>query len=264
MSTEVTKPAASAVAVPSARFAALAEAAKAAAAKERPSITKVSLKAGVISIGGQPAPGNRLEGVVLATTYRNTFYPGRYDPNNIVNPKCWALSVTDEGMAPGDTVLKPEHTACESCPRSEWGSDLNGGRGKACKQSRRLVILPADALKGDDFVDRIKSAELAILDVPVTSVKNWAQYVNILASTVQLPPWAVVTEFSTKPDPKTQFKLELRGLRGADNEAMLDALESRIAEATRIGLLGYEAAEDDEDPDAPPKAEAKPAGKKKF
>lgn len=251
--------------ISSERFAALAAQAKDAAAKERPSISKISLKSGVISFGGTPVKDNRLEMIILAATYRNTFYAGRYDPNNIVNPNCFSLSETDENMVPDPVVANPINATCEGCEYAEWGSDLNGGRGKACKETRRLVAIPASVFEAVNPVEAIKTAEMAILDVPVTSVRNYSQYVNVLASSVGLPVWACVTEISAKPDPKTQFKVEFKGVRGAPDDATLDALEARKADAVRIGLMGYDSVAEEGEEDATP-APA-PAGKgkaKKF
>jgi len=245
------------------RLAALAQQAKDAASKERPAVTKVSLKAGVVTVGGNAVKDNELECIIVVATYRNAFYPGRYDPNNIVNPTCFAFGESDEDMAPADVVDNPVHASCEGCPNAEWGSDLNGGRGKACKETRRLILIPASALSDADPVKAIKEAELAILDVPVTSVKNYSQYVNILSASIGLPMWACVTKVSTKPDAKTQFKVLFQGLRPVPGDAVLDAIESRKAEALRIGLMGYESSHDaDAEPPAPPAAAAKAS--KKF
>lgn len=260
--TDVVEVKSTAVAAPSqSRLAALAEQAKQAAAAERPSISKISLKSGVISYGGNPVKDNRLDVIILAATYRNTFYKGRYDPNNIQNPNCFSLSESDEGMTPDDVVSEPIHPTCDGCPNREWGSDLNGGRGKACKETRRLVLLPASVLDSEDPVAAIKVSELAILDVPVTSVKNYSQYVNILASSIGLPAWAAVTEISAKPDPKTQFKVEFRGIKPAGDDAILDALEARKAEAVRIGLIGYDSTADESEEEEVP---APKKGAKKF
>jgi len=241
------------------RFAALASQAKQAAAKERPSISKVSLKSGVISFGGTAVKDNRLECIILVATYRNTFYKGRFDPNNIVNPNCFAFGETDVGMVPDPNVTDPVNPTCTGCENGEWGSDLNGGRGKACKQTRRLVIMPASAL--ENGAEGVKVAELAILDVPVTSVKHYSQYVNILAGSIGLPMWACVTEVSAKPDAKTQFSVNFKGISAVPSDDILDALEARKAEALRIGLLGYDKSNDEAEEEAP-KPAAKKAAKK--
>ena len=256
----VTKPTTEVAGISAGRFASLATAAKEAAATERPSLSKISLKSGVISIGGQAVKDNRFDSVVLASTYRNTFYAGRYDANNIVNPDCFSLAATDAAMVPDAAVTKPVAAKCEGCPNAEWGSDLNGGRGKACKQTRRLVLLPASALADPK---EVQTAELAIMDIPVTSVKNYSQYINVLAASIGLPAYAVVTEISAKPDPKTQFKVEFKGIGPVASDALLDAIEARQPEALRIGLIGYEASHDSEaEEPLPAGAPAKKAAKK--
>ena len=250
------------VAVPSAsRFAALAAQAKQAAAKERPNLSKISLKSGVISYGGQPVKGNVLPCIILAASYKNALYKGRYDPNNIVNPNCFSLAENDDDMVPDSVVTNPEHSQCTGCPNREWGSDPNGGRGKACKETRRLVLLPASVLDADDPLKAIKEGELAVLDIPVMSVKFYSQYVNILAGSIGLPAWAVVTDISTKPDPKSQFVVQFQGIKAAGGDDILDALEARRNEAVRISLVGYDASSDEEaEPEVP--AGKKPSAKK--
>ncbi len=260
--TAVTKPATTAVAnAPSAsRLADLAAAAKEAAAVERPNLSKISLKAGVVSYAGQPVKDNRLPCVILAASYKNALYKGRYDPNNIVNPHCFSLAEADENMVPDDVVSNPENATCDGCPQREWGSDPNGGRGKACKESRRLVLMPASVLEAEDPIKAIREAELAIMDLPVMSVKFYSQYVNILAGSIGLPAWAVVTDVFTKPDPKSQFVVQFQGIKPAGGDDVIDALEARRKEATRISLIGYDSSAEDVPEEEAPKA----AGKKKY
>ena len=241
----------------------LAAAAKGAAAAERPATSRISLKSGVLSYAGQPMPGNKAEVLVLAATYRNTYYAGRYDANNIVNPNCFALSDTDAGMTPHPNVAEPEHPTCEGCPRNEWGSDPNGGRGKACKQTRRLVLMPASAIT--DKTDDVKSAELAIMDVPVTSVKNYSAFVNTLAATVGVPPYAAVCEVSVVPDAKTQFKVKFQPMRTLPTVEHLRAVQSRLEGAIALGVQPYDSSATKDDAEEEVKQAAKPAPKaKKF
>jgi hypothetical protein len=260
---EVIETKSQAVGMPSqSRLAMLAEQAKQAAAAERPSLSKISLKGGILAYGGAPAKDNRMDVIVLAATYRNTFYAGRYDPNNIKNPNCFALSETDEGMTPDAVVTEPVSASCDGCPNREWGSDLNGGRGKACKETRRLVLLPASVLDDPDPINAIKTGELAIMDLPVTSVKHYSNYVNVLSASIGLPVWACVTEVQVKPNAKTQFEVGFRGIRAAaTSDELIDALEARKADAVRIGLIGYDSVDDGSEEEAPAPA-GKPKAKK--
>ena len=241
---------AGALALPADLAAELAAEAKDAAAKERPSVGRISLKSGVMSFGGAPVAGNAMDAIIVGGAYRNVYYSGRYDPDHIVNPDCFALADDDEGMEPHENVNSPQHENCAGCPMGQWGSDPNGGRGKACKQTRRLILLPADVLDQEDVPAAILASELAIVDVPVTSVKNYANLVNTLSATINLPVWAVVTNLYVTPDARTQFKLNFTAMRPAGGAEILQALKKRRDEALRIALTPYDGSGGEADPEA--------------
>jgi hypothetical protein len=226
------------LALPASLLASLAEEAKEAAAKERPSISKISLKSGVMSYGGAPMMNNEVEAIILSASYRNAWYATKFDPNNIKNPNCFAFSEEDEGMAPHENVAEPVHATCEGCTKAEWGSAGENSRGKACKQTRRLVLLPSNAL--DEGIEKVKTAELAILDLPVTSVKNYSQFINTLAASAGVPAYAAVCKVKVVPDMKTQFKVMFQAMRVVPSVELLDALKSRRPEALRISLQPYD------------------------
>lgn len=235
-----------AVALPGSWKERLAADAKAAAAKERPSVSKISLRAGQLKYGDQPVKGNVLPCIVLLAAHRNTYYDKPFDPNNLANPVCFAVSVDGEGMEAHENVPDenlpggPDHRGCQGCPNNEWGSDPKGGRGKACKEGRRLIILPADAAQSPEAA---KAAEMAIIDIPVTSGKNYSNFVNGLAAAAGVPPWAALTDVSTQPDAKTQFKVTFTPKQVVEDEAVLEALHARMAEAERIALQPYDEVE---------------------
>jgi hypothetical protein len=227
-----------AVALPADLAAEFAAEAQDAAAKERPAISRLSLKNGMISYMQTPMPGNAIEVVLLVGTVWHKFYEGRYDPNNIVNPSCFAIGADEDAvMAPHENVAEPRSDACASCPNFQWGSDPGGGRGKACKETRRLVLIPATALESPEAV---AAAELALVDIPVTSVRNYGHFVNTLAATVHRPMYAVVTKLATVPDPKTQFKLTFMPTRTIDDPALIAALRARRADAARAASIPYD------------------------
>lgn len=227
----------------------LAQQAKEAAAKERPSVSKISLRAGVIKYGDQPVKGNILPAIVLLAAHRNTYYDKPFDPNNLANPVCFALSISGDDMeahvnvpdenVPAAGLEKPRATprSCAGCALNDWGSDPRGGRGKACKETRRLIVLPADAA---DSVDSAKNAEMAIIDIPVTSGKNYSNFVNGLAAGTQVPPWAAITDISTQPDAKSQFKVTFTPKQVISDDAVLEALHARFEEAERVAMIPYD------------------------
>jgi len=245
--------------IPQDMLAALAEEARAVAAHERPAVGRIGLKSGVMTYAGQPLAGNKMEAIVLCASFRNVWYAGRYDPNNIVNPSCFALAMSDKEMAPHGNVGKPQHSSCAGCPKGEWGSDPNGGRGKACKQTRRLILLPASAV--DTGPEALATAELAVLDLPVTSVKNYSSFVNVLTASAGVPTYAAVTEISVSPDAKTQFKVGFRPMRVVPAVEHINAIKSRMDMARTLALEPYEETTDPDDVEAAP-APKGPARKK--
>lgn len=181
----------------------LAEA-KADVAKSTPSNSTISFKAGVVTYAGQAAPDNKLQCIVINTGFERAYYEGTYDPDNIATPACFGLSLTEAVTAPHSSVADPKSDACATCPMNAWGS-AERGKGKACKERKRLALIPANVLKGDP--EAILRAEVALARLPVTSVKNWDNYVQFVAASKRRPSWAVVTEITTKPDARFQFQV---------------------------------------------------------
>jgi hypothetical protein len=239
-----------AVALPSGLMARLGAQAKDQAAQERPSVTKVSLRGGMLGIGGNPVAKNILPAVIMFAGHRNAYYDGPFDPNNLQNPVCFALGANDDEMFAHENVPdgnvgpnsdekdRGNPRSCSGCKYNDWGSDPKGGRGKACKETRRLVLIPGNGL---DSVEAIQKAEMAILDIPVTSGKNYSNFVNALAAQTNLPPWAVVTDISTERDAKTQFKVTFTPMDiVSEDEDIFNALEKRKDEAQRLAMTPYD------------------------
>jgi len=85
---------------------------------------------------------NTINAVVVDVRYINTFYEGRYTPNDPKPPVCWALDADANTLAPNEASPKPVHDACSGCPKNEFGS---AGKGKACKNMVRIAIITPDA-----------------------------------------------------------------------------------------------------------------------
>ena len=203
----------------------LAGMAKEATAVEKPSSSTISCRSGILAYNKNPVPGNKLDCIIIASTHVNMLYKGAWDPDNIANPDCYAYSPDGENMVPHPSVANPLCDNCADCPANKWESqDMFGGkagRGKACKNQRVLAIIPADTKPED-----ILTAEVAILKVPVTSVQNWGQYVNKVATLFNRPPLAMITQLGVVPDLKTQFKLTFTNVQPVD-KSMLKGLIDR-------------------------------------
>lgn len=233
----------------------LAREAKEVAATERPSVSGISLRGGIMMLNDVPVPGNRLNCVVIASAFENAYYSKPYDPNNIVNPDCFALSLDGEGMAPIH-VPEPVNPICVTCGNMAWGSDKSkpNSKGKACKEKRRLAILPASAVKDGE----IMKAEMATMTLSVTNVRHWGNYVNQIAAEFGRPPWAMLTEIVVSPHVKNQFEVKYAAM-GVVNDQYLGDLEKRAILAREVLMTPY-------DPPAPQVERQAPeaAGKKKY
>lgn len=218
----------------------LARQAKEVAALERPSLSNISLRSGVMMLNGMQVPGNKLQCVIIASAFQNRFYKDRFDANNPSSPVCFSLSPTGVDMVPHADSVDVQSESCEDCPQYKWGSDPLGGRGKACKATRRLALLPASALAGG-LDNAVKQAEMAVLTVPVTSGKNWANYVNSIAVEFQRPPWGMLTEITVQPNPETQFEVKFQAAGIVKDDTTLGELHKRIPAAEVILLTPYDA-----------------------
>ena len=176
-----------------------------AAKGERPLVSSISLQSGQITYGGNPIPGNSLDCIIAASTHANFFYDKKWKPDTISAPACYAYSATGKGMKPHPTSTNPQHETCEGCPNNEWGSAAEGD-GKACKNQRVLALVTPDG-----------GEEVAILKVPVTSVKNYSDYVNKVSTLFSRSLNGLITTISAEPHKKTQFKLNF------SNGPLLDA-----------------------------------------
>lgn len=199
------------------------------AAVEKPSGNWVSFKGGQMTIGGLPIKDNKVPIVVLHSVFENQLYADRYDPNNQQPPICYAFGETDDDLKPHPESAKPQHTDCATCPNNQWGSDPGGGKGKACKNVRRLAMIASTDL------DKVEKAEIAIAKLPVTSVKNWSTFASQVSNVLKLPPLAVIVEMSVVPDPKTQFQVNFDLIdRITDGEVIQQLLAKRRATTAMV------------------------------
>ena len=186
--------------------------------------TFLSTKGGQLAHRGEVLAGNKLQCVILAAPIERLYYDTRYDPTKIVPPTCFAIAYLATGIKPIATIENPQHTSCDGCPKNEWGSATNGGKGKACRETRRLLLIPVDAIGSADAVE---AAEVASLRPPVTSIKAYTNYVQTIATTMKRPPLGVVTEVAVVPDPKTQFKVTFSFVKAIEDEDVIKALVTR-------------------------------------
>ncbi len=197
-------------------------------------VKRINIANGRMMIDDQPVEGNSLDVVVIGAVFLNEYYSKPYDPRRPTVPDCYAYSKKDPAdpknpeadMAPADTVEDQQHTNCAECEKNVMGS-ADVGRGKACKNVRRLLLITEDALES---AEALTEAEERSLSVPVMSTFNWARYVKtVLAEEVERPYYGVVTTVSVVPDAKSQFKIEFafKELINFDQE-LWDAMQKKV------------------------------------
>jgi hypothetical protein len=227
------------------------QAAKSIMSTEQGDSNSISFQAGQLKFNGEVIPGNKTDVVIVHSIHENQFFPGRYDPKKIVSPACWAVAVAEKDMAPDpEKVTKAEATNCASCPLNEWGSDPDGGKGKACKNTRRLAMISASNL-GD-----LEAAELAFARLPVMSVANWSKYVTQIGNVVKRPPFGVITELSVVPDSRSQFKVCFT-FKGLVPDEVLEHAISLHEQAKTAILFGYAKNQEEFEQAAPTPAKGK-------
>jgi hypothetical protein len=207
--------------------------AQAHAQREARSGAQLSLRGGVFSLGGKTL-GPKIAVVVLDSIFENNFFNPNYpfESENPLPPMCYAMSRLKSDLAPYErmqddmTWFVPQSPwniegnrpgPCSQCKKNEWGSSERG-RGKACQNRERLFVIPAGYYQPPNpraaselhmYEDpaHFRTADVIGLRLPVTSGENWAKYVTQLDASLRRPSYAVFTEVTLEPHPKSQFKV---------------------------------------------------------
>lgn len=217
---------------------------------------RISTKGGRLTYHDTPLKNNEMNVIILAALLENVYYPGDFDPENPASPTCFAFSEDGEDMAPHEKSHDPQCETCEKCEQNQWGSS-DRGKGKKCKNTRRLAVIPMEDLS----LDAINSAEIATLGLPVTSVRGYAAYAKDLALAAGRPPFAWRTRIWCEPDAKTQYRVCFQVIdKTPIADKFMDAIIRRVKEAEKVLDQPYVYVE-------PPEPKAKPRaakGKSKY
>tara|TARA_B100000678_G_scaffold287994_2_gene295604 strand:+ start:12335 stop:13210 length:876 start_codon:yes stop_codon:yes gene_type:complete len=230
-----------------------------------------SFRAGQMKFGDVALPGDQIPCVIVHSIHENVYYEGKYDPDNKAPPACFAFWDGDEDteMAPHpkvdeEDIFERQSEDCDSCPLNAWGS-AETGKGKACKNQRRLAVIPAGMYKAkggrnsgydlEMFEDPkdFKKSDLAFMKLPVMSVKNFSAYVREVSEQLGKPTWAVFTNVYLEPDDKSQFRVCF-DLIGEIPEELMETVYGRVLEAQgdNVTDFPYRAPSDDEEEAAAP------------
>lgn len=219
---------------------------------------RISTRSGMLSLDDAPLPGNQIAAIVLGDVCANTFYGTGYDADNILPPVCYGFGQTEMKMGPDPSMqidlnyFKPQNADCATCQHNRMGSS-DTGRGKACRNSVRLVLQSAGyyaaARAGSndlqlnywESLEDFAAQDLYMLSVPATSIVEWAKYVKQVDQVFRKPVARVITRIFLTPHPKHQFHINFQTLEEMPDDAeTLDFLIRRYQEAQPLLRQGYQ------------------------
>ena len=138
--------------------------------------------------------------VVLVNASRNlakTYYARPFSSGDAEMPDCWSL----DSIRPDSSIAKPVNPTCQDCPKNAFNSAPSGRGGKACQDSKRVVVTTADQLGQAEPL-------LLLMRLPQQSLKNLKNHVEKLAGHGYIEPYSCITRMSFDMDvefPKVQF-----------------------------------------------------------
>lgn len=178
-----------------------------------PSGDRIRLNGNVSFVTPDGMEGDELEVVILDFMSSNLFYDSAYDADNPQPPACFAIGEEPSLLAPSKNSPDLQAETCSVCPNNQFGSAMNG-KGKACKNTRLIAVMPLSAIEdGDD------EAPIWTMSIPPTSIKAFDSYVHGLAVRHKKVPVGVVTSITM--DKKSAYsapRFEVR--RPLDNEEL--------------------------------------------
>ncbi len=136
--------------------------------------------------------GETLEVVIVEFYSTNLFYDGAYDRDNPQPPACFAIGPEPSMLIPSSNSPAKQADTCATCPNNQFGSAVNG-KGKACKNTRLLALMPASAIDDND-------GPIWIMSVPPTSLKAFDGYVQSLSIKHKTVPVGVITQITLDPE----------------------------------------------------------------
>jgi hypothetical protein len=225
-----------------------------------------SIKGGILSFADAQIPNNQMAVIILDSMLENVFYTEDYDPENPAGPTCFAFGRDEQEMVPHEVVFAngtQQSEKCQTCQWNQWGT-ADKGKGKACKNGRRIALLGAGTLDAngaftlDEKLESYKSGIVGFLRVPVTSVKGYAVYVKQVANVIKRPPYGVITKVRVMPDPKTQLRVTFEML-GKVPDNLMPAVMERNREVKGMIDFPYQVGGTEEEAPSPKRQVRTPA-----
>lgn len=197
----------------------------------------ISFKNGNMKVNGQPIPNNTIETRILAVVPERAWYDGPFDPDVPQVPACYSLGTTG---VPHPNSTTPQSDVCKTCPMNQWGSapprpgSTKPGRGKACRESARVIVVPASL--------SLASAPLYQAKIPVTSLASIDAFTSRANQVAKLYGEFVVT-MNVAEDKKSFFKVFFT-IKELTQDMGIAILLERQDEAFDLAMQPYPVFED--------------------
>lgn len=225
---------------------------------EKPAGGFISFKGGRMTYQDELIPGDKIRCVIIDYRKDNEYYDQPYDAKKAAVPSCYAIvrpheiqtpwrlprykeDVTGEGFIHQDPYVtecedvqidamitdeggERRQATCEDCAMFQWGSDLKGGKGKACKTSRRLHVFAADDC---DTPENISRAAYMTMIPPATSTENFQKCANQIVNVLNTPIFGAVVEVSVAPHDRFLYMVSYKLIEQIKDEDRLMALLRR-------------------------------------
>lgn len=184
--------------------------------------------------GSEREPATAIDVVIMLSNPNlcKTYYAKAYEEGSNDQPDCYS----NDGIAPASDATNPQAKACAACQWNRFNSARNGGRGKACADTRRLAVAAPGRLD-----------EPMRMRIPPTSLKALQKYAKLLESR-NFAPTDLVTKIRFVPE-ETSPVLEFEPsafLSEDDYEKVQDLRES--GDLLPLVGLGDDSAPDPEQP----------------
>lgn len=216
----------------------LRDAAAAALKRSRPATggNKVSIKGKKFTYAGQ-IHGDTLRCSVVQFGYAHAYYEGTYNEKTPEPPVCFSLSMEPTGMVPHAIAPDKQHADCESCPHNAFQSATTGsGKGKACKDITRVVLIVEKEL-GD--ADLVNGAQLYTLDIPAKSLKGWDKYNGDILRKFERETFTILTELAFV-EGEAYPVLEFHPIAALGDMDVIRAIKGRQSEAQELILAPWQ------------------------
>ena len=196
-------------------------------------------RSGKFQVGPVESESDTIDVVILGFVHNAAFWEKAWTPGQSAIPDCAAtgemnmqyaerpkppMVATFDALEPraGADDQQPQAENCGECPNNVFGTGM-GGKGKACKNTYTMAVLPAGDPKGDIHKARISASGL----------KFFNNYLKSLAS-LGLPWYAVQTTLKTEPAGSGWTIKVLSDSIKALDEKTLMAFYPRCEEATKV------------------------------